>query len=507
MRTDLRASGRSEHGAALPLVLLSMLSLSVMVVAFAAMSSREPLIAQNHIVAAQTFHIAEAGLEHAKRELLTADVNAILASNPPVINFQVGGNPRSFAGGTYSVQVVNNAGDPGPGDTDGRVFLVSTGTYGSATRQIRTLLELPVRDVPGALFMNNPQVDTKFTGDNFFISGKGTCPPGAICAPSTSPCAAADGCLTGEADKPGIGISHPTGNLTELTTEVNNTACSLRVGKKENCKDEAANPERREQVQGLGGDPSANPPVASVQAVPSPPPQLTRDAVIALANRLIAGADQRLSAGTYTINLTRNGQADGPPQVTVADIGTGLLTLSGSGVGRGTLVVKGRLVIQGDYRFEGLILAWVRGGNPEVRLAEGSRVFGGFIIVHQDTTRNTDIDIDVSGSARLVRSLRGLEFASQGPSAPGFWPGASARPPRPRARSGYRNTQRPSRQIAAPIAGQPYQIVTMCDLFRPEGRRKRLGGMRAVPQPFGLSTLFCRASGLCENRPWLGFCY
>lgn len=438
MRTHLRASGPSEHGAALPLVLLAMLSLSVLGLAFAAMSSREPLIAQNHLVAAQAFHIAEAGIEHAKRELLAADVDALVGNS---INFAIGGTPRSFAGGTYSVQVLNNPSDPGPADRDGIVFLYSTGSFGTASRVVRVLLKLPVQDVPAALYLNSRRVRTVFAGDSFLISGNDTCPPGAICAPSTTPCAAADGCPTGGSSQTGIGLtnqggdddgdskqsqdsawplgllrgtglSNPVWDSEELDDQVSETKCSLRPAKTAGCENDLTQPERREQVQGLGGNPSAVPPVPSVAGVTSIPVDMTLTALRALTNDLFARAERTLSSGTHTINLTRNGEPDGPPQITVADVkGSGQhVTLEGTGVGRGILIVKGRVTLGGSYRYEGLIISWGYGGGPDVVIRDSAKIFGGVIGARWAGNR---FDFEIRNSARLVRSLKGLEFARQ----------------------------------------------------------------------------------------------
>ncbi len=143
---------RGERGTALVMTLLVMPLLTLLGITFLTLSLTENTIASNEVHATRAFNVAEAGLAHARRELITANVNAILGSNPPLITFTAGGQNVIFAGGTYSVTISNNTAptfpqgaipaDPGGAttDTDGIVVTTSTGTYRNASRTVEALL-------------------------------------------------------------------------------------------------------------------------------------------------------------------------------------------------------------------------------------------------------------------------------------------------------------------------------------------------------------------------------
>jgi hypothetical protein len=89
-----------------------------------------------------------AGLDYLRGSL---DWSVDLASNPNPIpgNGAMPGDPASLfsaeLGAWYEVEVLNNLGDPGPGDTDGILLLRSTG-YGPGGA--RVVLEIEVQDGP-----------------------------------------------------------------------------------------------------------------------------------------------------------------------------------------------------------------------------------------------------------------------------------------------------------------------------------------------------------------------
>lgn len=62
---SVRACLGAQRGAALPLTLLSLLILSVLIVAFSMLAATEPTIAGNHLMTAQARALAEAGVERA----------------------------------------------------------------------------------------------------------------------------------------------------------------------------------------------------------------------------------------------------------------------------------------------------------------------------------------------------------------------------------------------------------------------------------------------------------
>src|SRR5690242_3564562 len=64
---------RDEHGAVLPLAMLSLLVLSAVLLGLSLLSGQEPLVARNHTLMAQAQAMAEAGLDRALWALSTPD--------------------------------------------------------------------------------------------------------------------------------------------------------------------------------------------------------------------------------------------------------------------------------------------------------------------------------------------------------------------------------------------------------------------------------------------------
>src|SRR5579864_7248063 len=64
---------RDQHGAVLPLALLSLLVLSAVLLGLSLLSGQEPLVARNHTLMAQAQAMAEAGLDRALWALSTPD--------------------------------------------------------------------------------------------------------------------------------------------------------------------------------------------------------------------------------------------------------------------------------------------------------------------------------------------------------------------------------------------------------------------------------------------------
>jgi hypothetical protein len=64
--TPTRISSREQHGAVLPLAMLSLLVLSAVLIGLSVITGQEPLTARNHVMMAQAQALAEAGLERAR---------------------------------------------------------------------------------------------------------------------------------------------------------------------------------------------------------------------------------------------------------------------------------------------------------------------------------------------------------------------------------------------------------------------------------------------------------
>ena len=167
-RTGVIPKG-DERGIALIVALWAVALLFLLGIAFLSASVLESSISSNEVDRARTFNIAEAGLEHARRELRDIGINSTLATctgNPCIaqINFTSGGQKVSFAGGTYSVTVRDDADDADPTvDSNNKVIITSTGAGVNARQVIEATVGRPLFP-PGAVI----------TGDNLQISGNPT---------------------------------------------------------------------------------------------------------------------------------------------------------------------------------------------------------------------------------------------------------------------------------------------------------------------------------------------
>jgi hypothetical protein len=107
---------RNERGVALPMALLTLVLLTTLMLAFAAMSQTEPVIAGNQLRVSQARALAESGLEHAVWALTAGNVlpgdplpaGALanpLPSSPPAAPFDGVAFTAMGANGGYTVQV------------------------------------------------------------------------------------------------------------------------------------------------------------------------------------------------------------------------------------------------------------------------------------------------------------------------------------------------------------------------------------------------------------------
>jgi Tfp pilus assembly protein PilX len=383
---------------ALPLALFALMMLSGLLLAFLSMAGMEPSIAANLNDATQARNLAEAGIEWAFDALVAApSLNGLLAgpnvvgSNPQTAwltapaNTQITLPGLSANFGTYTVQVRNDIlatdtaitgmpPDPGGPTTDqnNAVIVTATGTYRGVTRQIQVAMSGPW-DLPAAIY--EPNVDfvasccgnVAFGGGNWQISGNDT---------------NLDGTPGAGAAKLGIGYT----DQSDVTDALGALGAKLS------------------KVQGG---------VAQVNPVPW---HLTVPSLTALFTQLAAQADQVVTAG-YNGDLTK---ADGSPQVTLADLSAGgQLKLQGNTVGRGILLVKGgtvgsneaKLAMDGNARFEGLIIICCGTRLYDAEIQGNSKIFGGVVNFSEDPTKQSLFNIE--NSAEIRRSVQGMALARQ----------------------------------------------------------------------------------------------
>jgi len=396
---------RNDKGVALPLALLVLLTLSALVLAFASMAGMEPQISRNLSDTTKARYLADTGVEYAYDRLVAAgDLNTVLGTGPQPValanNQSLPGLPATS--GTFSVTVRNDnqAGDtqitgqpldPGPNDTNNIVIVTATGTYNNMTRTIQVAMTGPW-DLPAAIFVDNPDFEFELE-KKAIIKGSFT-----VTGNDTN--------LNGTAGSGGAKLGIGVITAAQVTSVNNALTPNLPTQPLE----------LRPQVTGLGGNPTGTPPVASVGLVNPIPANLTTSALTTLVTQLTASPDQVITSDFTTGNLIKPG---GAPQVTVVDLAasaTGEITISGTGIGKGILIVKGgavkgELKIGGSFQFQGLIIACCRTGvgELEMEIEDTAKVFGGLVMF--GTAGETEIEMEDNGT--LMRSNQGMALARQ----------------------------------------------------------------------------------------------
>jgi hypothetical protein len=376
--------GSPERGAALVLTLMVTGFLLLLGSALLTMASGERQIGLNDHAGAQALYLAETAVERARSLLPRYPVNDVLANNLLLGEWV---NGASLGSGTYQVVVANNTDSFGgyPSDvatdgcarcdTDGLVVVTGTGSYQGAIRVVRTLVEVPpILSLPAPMTLANAEVDPRFEGESFTISGFDRNVDGSA---GSSVARHAIAVLSGEA--------------------ASRIRDALMAG-------------QRSRLLGAGATPS----IEQFSAMP------TSDALQRLTHQVARQADRVfVNPGTHSENLVGAG---GERQITVikgdpsADSNQGLDTagnviLEGTGHGAGVLVVAGELTIRGSYRFDGLVL--LVGDGSRVTLEGDAVVIGSIIIANRSARHSGKAGVTIRDRAQLHWSHEAMREAAR----------------------------------------------------------------------------------------------
>lgn len=162
----------SEKGIVLVVTLLVMLLLSLQGLAFLAISATESTIASNGVNSSQAFHLADAGVEHARRALINLSPSDVLDGTTDLF---VGGDTANLGSGSYTVQVTNNiaangfprgtiASDPISGscnptltkDCDRILVVTSRGSFQGSQRSVEAIIQVPALASGAVYVMDGP---------------------------------------------------------------------------------------------------------------------------------------------------------------------------------------------------------------------------------------------------------------------------------------------------------------------------------------------------------------
>jgi hypothetical protein len=245
------------------------------------------------------------------------------------------------------------------------MWIESVGTYRNASRTVRVLVNFnTVTDPPAAITLvdgaNPTQLSAGFTGNSFSINGNDTTPPDTVGA-----------CGSQGAAKHGMSV---------------NSASSFGVIQT------AVSAQQEDNVLGQGF-------IAGAKGVD---PQgsyanngtYTRGQLQALANNL-------LSQATPIVGSPNSGNYGTAAQPGIFKA-TSDLKLNGSGKGYGILVVTEPLEMQGNYKWEGLILVVGKGSYSVT--GSDSIAYGAVLVANTEPSGTTALNVAGNG---------GVYFSSQ----------------------------------------------------------------------------------------------
>lgn len=326
----------------------------------------------------QSLYIAEAGLEHAKGELVSrytagnwTNFSTILkgvddtagTSDDGILSF---GNNVDFHGGTYSIKVINDAKDPGGfNDTNNTVTIESTGIFKQTTVKLRMTVRInKVPYIEGSVALLG-EADTLFNGSSFTIDGR-------------------DYKLTDE--------STPTGTSNQYAITTPDGSSRIDVLNTLSDAQKAA-------VKGLGYDASTVPATPSVGVSTA----MTTEDVKCFIESIKNIADNKLT-NPSSLSDVDLGTTSTPKITYITKTDSTAIKINGSISGAGILVVEGgnlEITLTGSMAWTGIII--VSGNSVGFKETGSGQVKGGMIVLEKN---NPDInkELEVGGSFSIKYS-------------------------------------------------------------------------------------------------------
>ncbi len=367
---SLRSVYGNEKGMVLSVALMLLVILTVIGSAAVVVTRMDIKIAGNFKTGTKVLYLAEAGAEFARDAMNQGkdldgnnmDEETQVFNTANGVNWDSSGVLNSlYAGSSGSVTIVE---DP---TNSNFAVITSTATFGGASNTVEIVVAKGKLDPPGAIYLPGTaaQVETKFLGDIFTISGYDT---------------KLDGTLGACAVKPGIAT-----NDAALTTEI--TDADLLNG--------GLAASQFDNVIGEGGPPS----VITTSAFYD---------VRAVINDLLAYQHNHFPGGNSNQFLNGTWGTDAAPEVTYI---AATAEITGSVTGSGVLIVDGTLKMMtgSSLNFHGLVIVL-----DEISTQLGSTVdILGMLWVDRSTTLPADkaVELDpIVGTIKL--SCEALEMVN-----------------------------------------------------------------------------------------------
>lgn len=376
----------SEQGMVLVISLL-ILALLIGAGVGAIVSTQTDLKTSSNLkTATLAFYIAEAGIERAKYELsgsktfnsalAGADGNKSNTSDNGILSF---GSSVSFGGGTYAVTVTDNSdGDSDSwADADNKIYISSTGTYGSSTRTIKVLVTKANLDFNAALSIVDDQCEihqggsATVTGLNYTYNPQNQNNPTRVSA--------------------GPDVNGIARNCTNNPNDAANT-----------------NVDYINQPNGITGKSGTTPDMTTDLG------GLTSSSIQSVWRDLRSSADITYSGSTTISGNQTLGTRDSPKIIYANDS----LKIAGTVTGVGILIVDKDFEVTGNFTFEGIVL--IGACDPAIKTdcsgrlkdAGNAKIYGATALANPTSSHSEESRVDkMQGNNSFYYSTYAIDLA------------------------------------------------------------------------------------------------
>lgn len=358
-----------SQGMALVVVVFCTTILMTLTGASLLFSQMDLKMTSNYKTGTSAFHIADAGIESAKAEVGSKSFDSVLAgadgnksstSDNGILSF---GSSVSFNSGAYEVRVTDN--DDGDGDvwhdTDGKVYVTSTGRFAGSTKVIRVLVSRANLDFNAAITVLDEKCETHQGGSATVTGLDYTYNP----AQQNNPIRAN-----------GPDVHAIARSCTTIEDDI----------KKPN------------QITGVGASPDITSDIGS----------LSLTSLRSLRDDLISRADI-FYHGSTTLNGGTLGTRE-EPKITYVD---DTLVLEGNVTGAGFLIVDKDFEIKGNFTFEGIILVGICPTCPgRIKGTGNGKVYGAVALANPTSSHDEEARIEnMTGNSSISYSTYGIDLA------------------------------------------------------------------------------------------------
>jgi hypothetical protein len=358
-----------SHGMAMVIIVFIVSILLTFTGASLLFSQLDLKITSNYKTGTSAFHTADAGIESAKAEVSSKSFDSVLAgadgnksstSDNGILSL---GASVAFNGGAYEVRVTDN--DDGDGDvwhdTDGKVYITSTGRSSGSTRVVKILVSRANLDFNAAITVLDEKCETHQGGSATVTGLDYTYNP----AQQNNPIRAN-----------GPDVHAIARSCTTIEDDIN----------------------KPNQITGTGSTPDITSDIGS----------LTLASLRSLRDDLISRADI-IYHGSTNLNGGTLGTRE-EPKITYVD---DTLVLEGNVTGAGFLIVDKDFEIKGNFTFEGIILVGICPTCPGRMKGTGNgKVYGAMVLANPTSSHDEEARLeDMTGNSSIYYSTYGIGLA------------------------------------------------------------------------------------------------